>query len=116
MRGVLRDVVSLSLSEDAYSGDAQFISKANGVQVSGPTSVTASHAAGAVNNFVFSGDWGLTPQSFEVEFINGLSGNLAATGRGLYINQLSYNGVGKISSPVHMTDSGAFILIVQPTT
>jgi parallel beta-helix repeat protein len=113
---VSADTISLTLAEHAYSGNAQFIVKVDGKEVSGPTAVTASQATGASQVFRFSGDWGLTPQTIELDFTNGLVGNTAATTRSLYIDQITYNGVAEMTETVTMTSTSAYVVTAHPTT
>ena len=57
------DTLTLSLSEDAYKGDAQFTVTVDGASLGAPQTVTASHAAGKQQQFTFRGS-GLKPSEF----------------------------------------------------
>jgi hypothetical protein len=52
------DALVLSVSEDAYLGDAQFTVSIDGIQLAGTFSTAAQHAFGVSQNFTFMGDWG----------------------------------------------------------
>ena len=52
------DTLVLSISEDAYKGDAQFTVSVDGKQLGGTFTATALHASGASQNFIFNGDFG----------------------------------------------------------
>ena len=51
------DTVVLSMSEDAYLGDAQFTVAVDGVQLGGTFTTTALHAFGTSQTFTFMGEW-----------------------------------------------------------
>lgn len=64
------NVLTLSMSEDAWLGDAQFTVAIDGTTIGGLHTATASHAAGASQAFSFSGNWGAGPHAVGVTFIN----------------------------------------------
>jgi hypothetical protein len=85
--------IVLHVSEDAWNGDAQFIVKVDGTQVGGVQTATASHAAHAVQDITFTGDFGSQgPGTIDVLFINDAWGGSAATDRNLYVNGVDVNG------------------------
>ncbi|HTI85428.1 MAG TPA: carbohydrate-binding domain-containing protein [Alphaproteobacteria bacterium] len=85
--------IVLHVSEDAWNGDAQFIVKVDGTQVGGIQTATASHAAHAVQDITFTGDFGAQgPGTIDVTFINDAWGGSAATDRNLYVNGVDVNG------------------------
>jgi hypothetical protein len=82
------------MSEDAWNGDAQFQIMVDGVQVGDTQTVTASHAAGQVQDFTISGDFGAQgPDHVDVVFLNDAWGGTAATDRNLYVQSIDVNGV-----------------------
>ena len=87
------DTIVLHLSEDAWRGDAQFIVSVDGHQLGSAQVVTASHAAGKVQDFVFQGSFGAGPHDLAVRFINDAWGGTANTDRNLYVNGIDYNSV-----------------------
>ena len=81
--------LTLHLSEDAWLGDAQFAALADGRQVGGGT-VTASHSAGAVQDFTFN--LASVPSTVGVAFLNDAWGGTPATDRNLYVAGFSIDG------------------------
>jgi Ca-dependent carbohydrate-binding module xylan-binding/Cellulase (glycosyl hydrolase family 5) len=86
------DTLVLSISEDAYKGDAQFTVSVDGKQLAGTFTATASHAAAANQSFTFKGDWAPGAHAVAVNFLNDAYGGTAATDRNLYVNGISYDG------------------------
>ena len=64
------DTLVLSMSEDAYKGDAQFTVSVDGKQLAGTFTATALHAAGASQSFTFKGDWAPGAHTVAVNFLN----------------------------------------------
>ena len=90
--GTGSDTLVLSMSEDAYQGDAQFTVAIDGKQLGGTFTTTALHAAGVSQDFIFKGDWAIGPHTVTVNFLYDAWGGTAATDRNLYVNGLSYDG------------------------
>ena len=82
----------LQLSEDAWQGDAQFTVAVDGKQLGGAQTVTASHGAGAVQNFAFAQAMAAGTHDVAVSFLNDAWGGTAATDRNLYVNAIDTNG------------------------
>lgn len=82
----------LRVSADSYKGDPKFIVKVDGHQVGGVMSTHASHAAGQHQDITLTGNFGSSPASVSVQFINDTWGGTAATDRNLYVEQASLNG------------------------
>ena len=84
--------LQLSMSEDAYRGDAQFTVYVDGRQLGGIHTATASHAAGQSQAFTFT-DIAETfaPHVIAVQFLNDVYGG-AAGDRNLYVDQVQVNG------------------------
>ena len=84
--------LSLSLSEDAWKGDAQFSVAIDGTTIGAPQTVTALHGGGATQSFAF--DQALTPGTHDVavSFLNDAYDGSANTDRNLYIDGLSVGG------------------------
>ncbi len=95
----------LTMSEDAYLGNAQFIVSVDGIQQGGVQTVTASHGAGATQDFAFNGDW-TGPHSVSVNFLNDAWGGSAATDRNLYIDNATFNAVS-IKGATSLMSNGA---------
>ena len=84
--------LNLSLSEDAWKGDAQFSVAIDGTTVGAPQTVTALHSSGATQKFAF--DQALTPGTHDVavSFLNDAYGGSTGTDRNLYIDSASVGG------------------------
>ena len=81
--------LNLSLSEDAWNGDAQFSVAIDGTTIGAPQTVTALHKGGATQLFTF--DQALTPGTHDVavSFLNDAYGGSTGTDRNLYIEGAS---------------------------
>lgn len=91
-RGLTSTAV-LSVSEDAYAGNAQFDVFVDGTQYGGVYTVTASHAAGQSQNVTISG----IPEQFAshdiaVTFLNDLYDGNPSADRNLYVNAIQFDG------------------------
>jgi beta-glucanase (GH16 family) len=82
----------LQLSEDAYLGDAQFTVAVDGKTLGAAQSVTALHAAGAVQDFAFGTAMTAGAHDVAVSFLNDAYGGTGATDRNLYVNGVVANG------------------------
>ncbi len=96
------DQLVLSMSEDAYKGDAQFTVAVDGVQLGGTFATTAQRAAGASQSFVFNGDWGVGAHTVTVNFLNDAYAGTPATDRNLYVNGVSYDGTATLQGAALM--------------
>ena len=86
------DTVALSLSEDAWNGDAQFVLLVDGQQVGGTLTATAAHGTGAETTIDLEGNFSAAPHTFGVQFVNDAYGGTASTDRNLYLDAVSVNG------------------------
>jgi beta-glucanase (GH16 family) len=86
------DALVVTLSEDAYKGDAQFTLTVDGKAIDGAHSVTASHAGGAMEAFTFNGDFGSGTHDVAITFTNDAWGGTTSTDRNLYVDNVSLNG------------------------
>ena len=86
------DTLVLSMSEDAYKGDAQFTVAVDGRQLAGTfTAMHCTHQAPArVSPSRVTGRLGA--HTVGVNFLNDAYGGTAATDRNLYVNAISYDG------------------------
>ena len=101
--GTGSDTLVLSMSEDAYQGDAQFTVAIDGKQLGGSFATTALHTAAVSQNFIFKGDWAIGTHTVTVNFLNDAWGGTAATDRNLYVNGLSYDGTATGQSAALMS-------------
>jgi protocatechuate 3,4-dioxygenase beta subunit len=86
------DVLSLSISEDAYLGNAQFTISVDGCQVGGVQSTAALHSLGASQQFNLTGKFAAGTHTVAVNFLNDSYAGTAATDRNLYVNGATING------------------------
>jgi hypothetical protein len=86
------DTLVLHLSEDAWSGDAQFTLDVDGTQIAGPTSVMVAHSSGGFEDFTYNGNFGAGAHRVAVHFINDAWGGTAAADRNLYVEGIDFNG------------------------
>ena len=100
------DVLDLSVSEDAWQGDAQFTVAINGQMIGGAYTATASHAAGATQDIAIAGSWGTGPKTVGISFINDAYGGSAATDRNLYVNGVTYDGQAAPGTPAALFSNG----------
>ena len=94
------DTLVLSISEDAYQGDAQFTVSIDGQQQGGTFTATALHSGGISQDFIFDGDWAAGTHSVVVDFLNDAYGGSTAADRNLYLNAISYDGTDTAQSAV----------------
>jgi hypothetical protein len=87
------DVLRVSVSEDAWGGDATFLLFVDGVQMGGERAATASHAAGAAQVLELRGDFGGGGHELAVRFLNDAWGGTAETDRNLHVDKVELNGV-----------------------
>jgi beta-glucanase (GH16 family) len=109
------DSLVLSMSEDAYQGDAQFTVSVDGQQQGGTFTVTASHAAGSTETFTFDGNWAPGAHTVTVNFLNDAYGGSSSADRNLYVNAVNYDGANTGQSLTLFGD-GPQSLTVQDST
>jgi hypothetical protein len=82
----------ITVSEDAWNGNAEFIVFVDGHQAGGTYTTTASHAQGQVQEIAIEGTFSTGPHTVDVHFINDAWGGTAATDRNLYVHHISLDG------------------------
>ena len=87
------DTLVLSLSQDAWQGNAQFSVTVDGKSLGPAQEVTALRKDGVKQEFTFRGDFGTGPRKVAVAFLNDAYGGTGATDRNLYVEGASLNGV-----------------------
>lgn len=87
------DTITVSLSEDAWNGDAQATLKVDGQQIGGTQTVTALQNAGATQSFALQGNFGSGSHVVTVDFLNDAYGGTTTTDRNIYVDSVSNNGV-----------------------
>ncbi len=100
------DTLVVSLSEDAWQGDAQCVVTIDGKTLGGTVTVTASHAKGQSQSVSLAGQWGPGAHDVGVQFINDAWGGTAATDRNLYVNGVSLDGQAAPGAPVAQYANG----------
>ncbi len=81
--------LGLSLSEDAYQGDAQFTIAIDGKTIGGAQSVNALHSNGKSQDFSYSQALTAGTHDVAISFLNDAYGNTPDTDRNLYVNGIS---------------------------
>jgi aryl-phospho-beta-D-glucosidase BglC (GH1 family) len=109
--------IAVSLSEDAYQGDAQCYVTVDGVRQGGLQTITASHAAGASQTLTYAGQFGTGPQKVAVQFTNDAYGGSSSTDRNLYVNSIAVNGstMSGSSAALYSNSTATFTLAVPGT-
>ncbi len=112
------DTLVISVSEDAYQGDAQYTVLVDGTQVGGDYTATALHGNGATQKLSLSGNWGNGAHTVAVSFINDAYGGTATTDRNLYVNNVTYDGVSATPASAALLSNGtaAFASAAASTT
>jgi hypothetical protein len=106
----------LTISEDAYQGDAEFTVSVDGKQLGGTFTSMVSHAAGQDQSFTFNGDWAPSSHSVTVDFLNDAWDGTPATDRNLYVDDIVYNGTDTGQSAALMSQGAATFSISGGTT
>ncbi len=97
------DTLVLTVSEDAWNGDARFTVQVDGTQVGGPYVATALRSQGKTQDFTLTGDWTDGAHRVTVTFINDTFGGTPSTDRNLYVEKVTFNGAAATpSSPVSL--------------
>jgi hypothetical protein len=87
------NTLRLSLSEDAWQGDAHYRVTLDGVVLVADGVATASHAAGAHNLVELHPVLTAGPHNLVITFTNDAWGGSASTDRNLYVDAISLNGL-----------------------
>ncbi len=103
---ITSDTLVLTLSEDAWQGDAQFTATVDGKSLGAAQSVTASHGQGQTQAFTFTGSFGAGAHDLALSFTNDAWGGTAATDRNLYVNSVSLDGTTYASATTPLYSSG----------
>ena len=88
------DVLRVSVSGDAWNGNARFLLFVDGVQMGSERVASASHAAGEAQVVELQGDFGGGGgHELAVRFLNDAWGGSAEADRNLYVDKVEFNGV-----------------------
>ena len=86
------DTLALSVSEDAWNGDAQFTVSVDGRQIGATQTAVASHAKGQSQTVNVLGTFAPGSHTASVNFLNDAYGGSSTTDRNLYITGASIDG------------------------
>ena len=98
--------LALMVSEDAWAGDAQFTVSVDGAQVGGVQTATASHGAGASQEFDVMGSFAAGSHTATLNFLNDAWGGTSSTDRNLYVDGASANGSAVSGAAAAMLSGG----------
>ncbi|MBV8578816.1 MAG: hypothetical protein JOZ58_27750 [Acetobacteraceae bacterium] len=103
-------MLDLSLSEDAWKGDAQFTVSVDGKQVGGVMTAHALHSTGDSEIVQLTGNWGSGAHTVGVTFTNDAYGGTPSTDRNLYVSSVSYDGTkyANTSAPLYSDGTATF--------
>ena len=104
--GTGSDKLVLSMSENAYKGDAQYTVSVDGKQIGGVQTAHSAHGT-AADSLTVQGNWGVDSHTVSVNFLNDLYAGTSSTDRNLYINSASFDGVPVPGAPHSLMSSGA---------
>ncbi|WP_244441757.1 family 16 glycosylhydrolase [Rhizobium grahamii] len=86
------DKLVLSISEDAYLGDARYRIEVDGTQVGGIQTAHSLHGSGQTDQLLVQGDWTHGSHDVAVTFLNDAWDGTPTTDRNLYLEGASYDG------------------------
>jgi len=110
---VTPDKLSIVLSGEAYQGSPQFIAKIDGQPVTAaPTAVVAAYGVDT-QTFAFLGHWGGGVHTVEIAFVNDLNNGTKDADRNLYVEQVSYNGLGAMLQVQPLFSEGSIHIMVS---
>lgn len=101
------DTLVVSVSEDAYLGNAVFSVAVDGNKVGNTYTATALNSAGASQNVSLSGSWGSGAHTVTVTFLNDAYAGTPSTDRNLYVNKVTYDGAASASTNVAFYSNGS---------
>ena len=90
--GSAPDTLTLTVSEDAWQGNAEFSISVDGESLADNVTVTALHNTGNWEPITFNGTFGAGPHSVAVTFVNDAYGGSSSTDRNLYLKSISLDG------------------------
>ena len=100
------DTMSLSISEDAWNGDAQFTLSIDGAQVGGTQTAAASHGSGHTEIFNVLGTFGTGSHTAAVNFLNDAWGGSPSTDRNLYVDSAALDGAPVAGASLTLLSGG----------
>ncbi len=108
--------MQLSLSEDAWQGDAQAVITVDGKTIGVTVTVTALHNQGKTQTVTLAGRWGSGKHDIGVQFLNDAWGGTATTDRNLYVNAVTLDGQASAAPPATLYANGTthFAMAASP--
>jgi beta-glucanase (GH16 family) len=116
--------LTLHVSNDEWSGNAQFTVSVDGQQVGGVQTATANHGWGQTQDITLTGNFGsLGPDKVDVHFINDAWGGWSGADRNLYVQSIDINGQNIAGSAANnnadngnaWSDPGAAVMMTDGT-
>ena len=87
------DTLVVTLSEDAYEGDAKAKIAIDGTLLTAtPITITAARVAGQTQAFTVHGNFGSEPHNLAISFLNDAYGGSPTLDRNLYIDEITLDG------------------------
>jgi hypothetical protein len=109
------DKVSVTLSEDAYAGNAEFVLYVDGKAMTAPTVVSALQDANKTQGFTFTGNWGAGTHKIGIAFVNDAYGGSASEDRNLYVDGVAVNNTTVFSGTNELHTNGTDTFTVTTT-
>ncbi len=109
--------LAVSVSEDAWQGDAQFTIRVDGHQIGNAHTATASHALGQSQVFAVDTTLAAGPHNVEISFINDAWGGTPGTDRNLYLTGATIDGnsVAGATATLYSNGTASFAAVANPT-
>jgi beta-glucanase (GH16 family) len=101
------DQLRLSLSEDAFNGDAEYTVSVDGTQIGGVQTAHALHSSGNSDLLLVQGNWGSGTHDIAVTFLND-AWSPGVGDRNLYVDSATYNGADVANAKQALMSGGAF--------
>jgi hypothetical protein len=103
------DILTLSVSQDAWKGDAQFTMSVDGKQIGGVQTVdpSALRSDGGLETFTFEGVFGSGRHNIQVKFLNDAWGGTSAADRNLYVTNLVMDGTEAANHTASLFTNGS---------
>lgn len=105
------DTLVITLSEDAWQGDAQFTVAVDGQQVGGEYTAATQSGTGT-DTLTLHGDWGSGQHDIAITFLNDAYGGTSDTDRNLYVEGINYNGTAAQDATASLHSAGTVHLTV----
>jgi hypothetical protein len=104
-----KDTLVITLSQDAWQGDARFTVAVDGKQVGG-TFQAATQAGQGTDTLTLRGDWGGGAHKLAITFLNDAYGGHPAADRNLFVEGVSYNSTTARGAEADLLSNGTAVL------